>query len=438
MGKRVRALAVFLLGMALVGCSQSPPEPITLRYSYAWLEDTPQIRSRLQQFTQETGIRVKAIPIADASREYVEIARKVLSDSSGPDVLNIDLIWSPLLEPNLIDLRPYLTPEISQLEPQLLASYTVNGKLVAVPFNATMGILEYRSDLLREYGYDHAPRTWTELETMADRIQQGERAKGNKDFWGYVWQGSVSEGLMCNALEWQASAGGGRIIEPDGTISVNNPAAIRTWQRARHWIGWISPPSVLAYTDVDSMLVFDAGRAAFSRVWFLTPITRNAHRGQRGWRSVRPPVVETGFSRMPGGVAGSVATLGGAGTGVSMHSTHRQEAIALVRFQLHALMQVGEHDGPALVEFPDALTAAPDASSTGSSQTASLVARPSVVAGDKYEQASKVYIDAVHSVLAGQTGAAEAAAELEKQLVTIIGFRTARPTTADKTAERDP
>jgi len=44
----------------------------------------------------------------------------------------------------------------------------------------------------------------------------------------------------------------------------------------------------------------------------------------------------------------------------------------------------------------------------------------------------------VHSVLAGQTGAAEAAAELEKQLVTIIGFRTARPTTADKTAERDP
>ena len=35
----------------------------------------------------------------------------------------------------------------------------------------------------------------------------------------------------------------------------------------KHWIGWISPPSVLAYRETDSMNVFDLGGAAFNRAW---------------------------------------------------------------------------------------------------------------------------------------------------------------------------
>ena len=111
---------------------------------------------------------------------YLDLARKLLKNGSGPDLLNVDLIWSPVLEPDLIDLRPYLAAEIALLDPPLLASYSVNGKLVAVPFNVPLGGLEYRTDLLREYGYDHPPRTWDELESMAERIQAGERAKGKR------------------------------------------------------------------------------------------------------------------------------------------------------------------------------------------------------------------------------------------------------------------
>jgi len=310
---------------------------------------------------------------------------------------------------------------------------------VAVPFNVPLGGLEYRTDLLGEYGYNHPPKTWNELETMAERIQKGERAKGAKDFWGYVWQGAAGEALTCNALEWQASAGGGRIIEPDRTISVNNPAAIRTWQRARRWIGWISPPSVVSYRELDSMLVFDSGRAAFNRIWVLTPITRSGQARQIGWRSFSAPVVKSGFSRMPGGAGGSVGTLGGTGTAVSLHSTHRQEAIALVRFQLRALMQAGEKEGGSAdamaVAFADRPSISePSASQTGSNPRASIVARPSVAAGSAYKQVSKAYIDAVHSVLTGQRGAPEAAAELEKQMIETTGFNAGPPMTADKMA----
>jgi trehalose/maltose transport system substrate-binding protein len=431
-----RTSAVFLLGVALLGCRQSARQPVTLRYTYSWNEDRPKARALLQQFTQETGIRVKNIPIPEASREYMELARKLLEDGAGADLLNIDLIWSPILEPYLIDLRPYLAAEIPLLEPQLLTSYTVNGKLVAVPFNVPLGGLEYRTDLLREYGYDHPPKTWNELESMAERIQTGERAKGVKDFWGYVWQGNAGEALICNALEWQAAAGGGRIIEPDRTVSVNNPAAIRAWQRAKRWIGWISPPGVVAYREVDSMLVFDSGRAAFNRNWLLTPMTRSGQARQIAWRS-SIPTVEAGFSRLPGGAAGSAGTLGGTGTAVSLHSTHRQEAIALLRFQLHALMQASEQNsgtgGPMQAEFsnPPAISDA-GASPAASDRGASIVARPSIVTGSSYKQVSGAYIDAVHSVLTGKRRAPEAAAELEKQLIVITGFGAGPPSMPDK------
>jgi trehalose/maltose transport system substrate-binding protein len=408
-----------VLVVSLTACRQSPREPVTLQYTYSWNEDRPAARALFERFTEQTGIRVKNIPVPQDTRDYVDLVRKLLEDGSGVDLLNIDLIWSPILEPHLADLRPHLSGELPLIEPQLLPTYTVNGKLVAVPFNAPLGSLEYRSDLLRDYGYDHPPKTWAELESMAARIQAGERAKGVKDFWGYVWQGAASEGMLCNALEWQASDGGGQIIEPDRTISVNNPAAIGAWERARHWIGWISPPGVVAYREYDSMRIFESGKAAFDRIWLLTPMTATGQIRRIGQRS-RPAVVKTGFSAMPGGREGSVGVMGGTGTAVSLHSSHPKEAMALLRFQLHALMQASEREsGFGSTESGDIPSL--------SSQRATIVARPSVVTGAVYGQVSKAYIDAVHSVLTGQKKAREAAAELEVQFKEITGFSTGPP-----------
>jgi trehalose/maltose transport system substrate-binding protein len=52
---------------------------------------------------------------------------------------------------------------------------------------------------------------------------------------GFVFQGAAYEGLTCNAQEWVHSMGGGRIVELDGSIAINNPkaaAAHRAWPPA--------------------------------------------------------------------------------------------------------------------------------------------------------------------------------------------------------------
>jgi trehalose/maltose transport system substrate-binding protein len=424
-----------LLLLASLGCSGPSRKPVTLVYlDVEW--DTPDIlpalAQDLQDFTRETGIQIRRLPRPDGSLNQLAVWREFLQKSaSAPDVVSIDVVWPGILSPYLLDLKPYLSAELSTKNPVVVANYTVDGKLVAIPHHAYVGVLFYRPDLLRKYGYRSPPETWQQLEAMATRIQAGERAAGKRDFWGYVWQGGIDEDLTCNGLEWQISEGGGRIIEPDKKISVNNPHTIKAWQRASHWVGSISPPGVVAYGKWDAQNAWSSGNAAFLRSW-----TGNYGLVTRGWPfSGSPPIAipEIGVTNMPGGTAGQGNTLGGNGLAVARTSKHSTEALQLVRFLMRKDAQ-RMRDSPSseaprnleLFELPAIITAYPELTKSRE-RTGALIVRPSVAAGAKYEYVTRAYIQELHSVLTGEKTAPAAAADLERQLVEITGFPTGPP-----------
>jgi trehalose/maltose transport system substrate-binding protein len=134
--------------------------------------------------------------------------RKLLeSGAKVPDVYVIDVIWPGILADHLLDLRDYIPEqEIAAYLPDLIVNNTVNGRLVALPSFLNEGVLFYRTDLLRKYGYRAPPATWHELEVMARQIQAGERAKGSKDF-GAMCGKEQHPRLTCDGLEWQVSEG---------------------------------------------------------------------------------------------------------------------------------------------------------------------------------------------------------------------------------------
>jgi trehalose/maltose transport system substrate-binding protein len=341
-------------------------------------------------------------------------------------VYGIDVIWPRILNEYFIDLMPYFANEISAQFPAIAATYTVDNKLVALAYRADVGLLFYRTDLLRQYGYREPPKTWHELEIMAARIQAGERAKGKKEFWGFLWQGAAAEALTCNALEWQAAEGGGQIIEEDKTISVNNPQSIRAWQRAARWIGSISPPSVVRYREWDTLNVWVAGDAAFMRNWPTAYVD-----SQAAGSSIRN---RFDITLLPGGKAGRVGILGGAGLAVSRFSAHPREALELVRYLCSRDVQVKRSHVlsepptlPELYDLPEVLGPNPRFALLSQGFQTGMVSRPSNVTGKKYQDVSDAYIQAVHSVLTREMNAPEAAVALENELVHITGFKKGRP-----------
>lgn len=419
---RVVAFVLVTLVLLVLSCCsrQSSREPVTITFVDTEAAHDPSglgnlaYDPRFEEFTGLTGIRVKHEPLPETALDQLQAVRSRLRTPPTPEVYSIDVSWPNILSEQFTDLKPYFSTELALMNPAVVAAYTVNGKLVAIPYTVDMGALFYRKDLLQKYGYTKPPQTFAELEKMAARIQQGERAKSQGDFWGFVWPGAAGEGLTCNALEWQVAEGGGRIIEDDRTISVNNPHAIRAWQRAAHWVGWISPPSVTSYEEWDAINMFFSGKAAFFRGWAGSYVL--------GFGGKPIDGNKFGITYVPGGNGGRAATLGGFGLGVTQSATHTDEAVKFVQILVQSEMQQAEYrrrdaGGPNFVS-PDIRK---------NTVYRGMVSRPSAVAGQKYEEVDHAYLGALHSVLTGQTKAPDAAAALEKELVRITGFKVGPP-----------
>jgi trehalose/maltose transport system substrate-binding protein len=433
---RYLIVAGILLPAFLFSGCRKPAQPVTIAFLDAEGQGVPgdhrMISDVLQQFTGETGIRVNDLPTPEDNGSKLDLAMDLLRNgATSPDLYSVDTIWTGSMSEYLIDLQPYFGSEISSEDRELIESYMVQGKLVAMPYNPNVQVLIYRTDLLAKYGYTTPPRTWDELEKMAVRIQGGERANGKKDFWGFVWSGAItseSEQLTGEGLEWQAAEGGGHIIESDGKISVNNANVIDAWERAAHWVGWISPPSVVSYTATDAENEFwVAGKAAFQLGWSLTYEIGALHRPFRD---------SAGVTSVPAGKSARVATLGAYSLGISRTSAHRTDAVKFIQFLLRKQAEFraihAETPGRKEEYFEVPLVTReiyPWWYKPGESAGSAVVLRPSAVAGANYEAVSRAYSHALHSVLTRESTAPAAAAALENELAQIMGNDRTQPGT---------
>ncbi len=379
---------------------------------------------------QNPGVTVNVLDTPDMADDRLGLYLQFFeAQSPEVDVYQIDVIWPGDLEVHFVDLFEYGAADVvGEHFPAIVENNTVDGRLIAIPWFTDAGLLYFRTDLLEKYGFDGPPATWSELTEMAQTIQDGERAEGNSDFWGFVWQGNAYEGLTCDALEWIASNDGGSIIEPDGTISVNNANAIEVIDLAASWVGTISPPGVTGFDEEAARNMWQAGNAAFMRNWpYAYSLGEQAGSAVAGVFDVSP---------LPAGDAAGgtpAATLGGWQLGVSRYSNNPElaadVALFLASYDEQKIRAVEGSLNPtimALYEDEDVLAAVPFFGSLYD-VFINAVARPSTATAPDYAQVSSAFYSAIHSVLTGQEDAATALALLEFDLIELTGFPTATP-----------
>lgn len=377
-------------------------------------------RTGVDTWSRKTGHRVTIVTAPGSTTERLALYQQLLAaGSQDVDIFQIDVIWPGILANQLIDLTAYAKGTEQDYFPAMMANNRIDGRLVAIPWFSSAGLLYYRRDLLEKYG-ERVPETWTELQTTAQRIQQAERAAGNPRMWGFVWQGRAYEGLTCDALEWVASHNGGAIIDARREVTIDNPRAAAALTRAASWVGAISPLGVLNYGEEEARGVFQSGNAVFMRNW------------PYAWalaQSDDSPVRDrVGVASLPRGGEDGVhaATLGGWQLAVSRYSRHPGLAADLVMFltspgeqKRRALEAAYIPTIPALYQDPDVLRANPFFGQLYATIVHALP-RPSAVAGVHYNRVSSRFWNAVHGVLAGKQPAQPALEQLARDLKRIL------------------
>ena len=423
--KKALTLLTLTASLAAAGTTQAAGVTVTIACGTVGIE-LKMCQDGGARWAKATGNTVKVFQSPNLTNDRLGLYQQQLAaKSSDIDVYQLDVVWPGQLAQHFIDLNGKVpAATIKSYFPGMIAADTVGPKLVALPWFTDAGLLYYRTDMLKKYGYSKPPATWAEMAAMAAKIQAGEQ-KANKQFVGFVFQGKDYEGLTCDAVEWVVSHGGGTIVDASGKITINNPNAAKALDEAATWVKTISPSGVTTYGEEEARGIFQAGNAAFMRNW---PYAWALGQGTAD----KPTKIsgKIGVAPLPkGSAAGSknAAALGGWQLGVSQYSKNQEAAISLVTYlagpaeqKIRAIEGTYNPTLPALYKDKDILAKNPFFGSLYSVFTGA-VARPSAPTGLKYNQVSQAFSGAVHNVLTGKSNGTTAVAGLATTLAKIKG-----------------
>lgn len=325
--------ASFALSLGLTGCSSSSGDDSQGTVKLQMVESltnparTELIRGLLQDFEKEHP-NIKVELISPPTEQADQKIQQMLQSGSGVDVLEVrDLTVGPFSNNGwLYDMAPDLKnwDGLDKLTDQA-QKFTINadGKSYFIPYGFYGLSLFYRTDLVKQAGFEGAPKSWEDLVEQAAKIQNPAQNR-----YGYAFRGGPnSAGQLMSILEAYNA----------DNLDVANACKVKSGKTI-----FTTPES---QTALDKYVeLYKTGSPESSVSWGYAEMVQGFTNGSTAFLLQDPEVIATvkessltedqwGVAPNPVGPTGKAAwPMATAGWGVTQFSKHKAEAVELVKW----------------------------------------------------------------------------------------------------------
>ncbi len=278
---------------------------------------------------QSKGFKVQFREMPTDTGQYFDKIRTQFQAGGGDiDVIGADVIWPAQFAANgwIADVSDkFSESERQKFLDAPVQSLIYEDKIYGVPWFTDAGLLYYRQDLLEKAGYSEPPKTWTELQEMAEKVKQDQGIKN-----GFVFQGDQYEGGVVNGLEY-IWTNGGDVLDPNdpNKVVIDSPEAADGLAIERSMLQeGVAPQSVSTYTETETDPAFLNGDAVFARNWpYMYALA-----GTEDYPDVKPEQIGIAPLPVAEGQGETASALGGWNMLINAASDRQEEAWQFVQF----------------------------------------------------------------------------------------------------------
>jgi multiple sugar transport system substrate-binding protein len=179
---RATLALISILLIPIIGCGRAGGDRPTELVVWAMGAEGERLHELIPAFeARHPGIRVRVQRIP-----WIAAHEKLLTGYAGevlPDIAQLGNTWIPefVALDALEDLGPWLvrSPDIDPDDffPGIWRTNVMNERLYGIPWYVDTRVLFYRTDLLREAGFEEPPRSWAEFRAAAEGVRAGSAGR---------------------------------------------------------------------------------------------------------------------------------------------------------------------------------------------------------------------------------------------------------------------
>jgi lactose/L-arabinose transport system substrate-binding protein len=235
-------------------------------------------------------------PQVKVNHMAVEINAKLpntlITGADVPDGAFYDDALVPGIAPHLYDLTKLIEPYRADIAPYKLGVATIEGRVVAVPWDLDPGLLFYREDVLQQAGVDPARiATYDDLLAAARTVKakfpssKPIHLEGN-EFLGQLW------------IDMFANQQGAGMVDASGKLVLNSPPYLRVLQ----WLDRVRAEglgTLAKYFEPTDVATLDNGTQVFVpwAQWFVFGPQQLLKETKGKWRATQLPAWQAGGAR---------------------------------------------------------------------------------------------------------------------------------------------